>query len=107
MSLLGANIDKMNRINATTIIVGPEAELNSKEQNKPIITDTIPKIIDKITIWRGLLLKFLAIAGGIRSNPVISKTPIILIEIAMTPAKSNVNIMFDLSGFIPSAAAKS
>ena len=107
MARLGTKIDKINNTNATTIMVGPEAELISREQNKPIITDKIPTIIDKITIARGLLLKFLAVAGGIRSNPVINKTPIIFIEIAITPAKSNVNIIFDLSGFIPSAAAKS
>ena len=89
------------------MIVGPDAVLNSKEQNNPITTDKMPPIIENTSICLGLLLTFLDIAGGIRSKPVISKTPIIFIEIAMTPAKSNVKIMFDLSGFIPSAAARS
>ena len=89
------------------MIVGPDAVLNSKEQNNPITTDKMPPIIENASICLGLLLIFLDIAGGIRSNPVISKTPIIFIEIAMTPAKSNVKIIFDLSGFMPSAAARS
>ena len=104
---LGANKDKKNSINATTIILGPDAVLNSKELNKPITTEEIPPKIDRKTICLGLLLRFLAIAGGIISKPVINRTPIIFIDIAITPAKSNVNIIFDLSGCMPSAAAKS
>ncbi len=104
---MGANIDNINSTNATTIMVGPEAVLNSKELNKPSTTDATPPRIDKNTIGVGLLVKFLAKAGGIKSNPVINKTPIIFIEIAITPAKSKVKIIFDLSGFMPSAAAKS
>ena len=86
---------------------GPDAVLNSSELNKPIITDNTPPTIDKIIICRGLLLKFLAIAAGIKSKPVINKTPTILIEIAITPAKRMVKIKLDISGFIPSAAARS
>ena len=90
MPFLNEKIDKINKINATTKIVGPDAVFISSEQNNPIITDAIPPIIEKINICIGLLLRFLAIAGGIKSNPVISKTPIIFIEIAITPARSKV-----------------
>ena len=90
MLFLNAKTDNINSINATTKIVGPDAVFISRELNNPIITDAIPPIIENINIWIGLLLRFLAIAGGINNNPVISKTPIILIEIAITPARSKV-----------------
>ena len=80
------NNESMNNIIETTIIVGPEGVLNSNEPNKPITTDITPPIIENITISFGLMLKFLDIAGGISSKPVISKTPIIFIEIAIIPA---------------------
>ena len=107
MFLEGARIDNINKINATTTTVGPEAVLISREVNKPITIDATPPKIENKTICFGLLLKFLAIAEGIISKPVISKTPIILIDIAITPANNNVKIKFDLSGFIFSAAAMS
>ena len=89
------------------MIDGPEAVLSSNELNKPNITEIIPTKIDSITIWRGLLLRLLAVAAGIKSKPVINKAPIIFIERAMTPARSRVKIKLERSGFIPSAAAKS
>ena len=107
MFFLGARIDNINKINATTITEGPEAVFISREVNKPIIIDATPPKIENKTICLGLLLKFLAIADGIISSPVISKTPIILIDMAITPANNKVNIKFDLSGFIFSAEAKS
>ena len=79
-------------INEATIILGPEGVFNSKEQNKPITTDKMPPMIEKNIIWIGLVLKFLDMAGGINSKPVINKTPIILIDIAIIPAKITVNI---------------
>ena len=99
--------ERINNTNASTIIDGPEAVLNSKELNNPMITAAIPTKIEMMTIWIGLLLKLLAVAAGINSNPVINKAPIIFIEIAITPARSIVKIKLDTSGFIPSAAAKS
>ena len=42
--------DKQNNINAAVIIEGPEAELNSKDENNPIITDSNPPNIDSLTI---------------------------------------------------------
>jgi|TARA_B110000858_G_scaffold37184_1_gene41864 hypothetical protein len=42
--------DKQNNINAAVIIEGPEAELNSKDENNPIITDSNPPNIDNLTI---------------------------------------------------------
>ena len=97
----------INNINATTIIVGPEDVLSSNEVNNPTITDIIPIKVAKKTILFGLLLIFLAVAAGINSNPVINKAPIIFIERAITPANRRVNIKFETSGFMPSAAARS
>ena len=74
------------------MMLGPEGVFNCKEQNKPIITDITPPIMEKIIICFGLLLKFLDIAGGINNKPVMSKTPIILIDIAIIPARRIVNI---------------
>ena len=89
------------------MIVGPEDVLSSNEVNKPAITDIIPTKVAKKTIWFGLLLIFLAVAAGIKSNPVINKAPIIFIERAITPANRRVNMKFETSGFIPSAADSS
>ena len=82
----------MKSINEATIILGPDGVFNSKEQNKPITTDKMPQMIEKNIIWIGLVLKFLDIAGGINSKPVINKTPIILIDIAIIPANITVKI---------------
>ena len=76
------------------MIVGPEDVLSSNEVNKPAITDIIPTKVAKKTIWFGLLLIFLAVAAGIKSNPVINKAPIIFIERAITPANRRVNMKF-------------
>ena len=50
MSLLGTNMEIINKIKAATIIVGPEAVLNSREPNSPSKTDIMPPIIDNTTI---------------------------------------------------------
>ena len=97
----------MNKNKAAAIIEGPEAVLNSKEVNKPKITDNKPPITENITIICGLEEIFLAIAAGIINIPVINNNPTIFIEIAMMPAIKIVNIAFALSGFKPSASASS
>ena len=97
----------MNKNKAAAIIEGPEAVLNSKEVNKPKITDNKPPITENITIICGLEEIFLAIAAGIINIPVIKNNPTIFIEIAMMPAIKIVNIAFALSGFKPSASASS
>ena len=97
----------MNKNKAAAIIEGPEAVLNSKEVNKPKITDNKPPITEIITIICGLEEIFLAIAAGIISIPVINNSPTIFIEIAMIPAIKIVNIALALSGFNPSASASS
>ena len=99
--------DKQNNISAAVIIDGPEAELNSKDENKPISTDNKPPNIDSLTIWVGLLEIFLAIAAGMMSIPVIKSSPTIFIEIAIIAANKIVKIVLYLSGFIPSASANS
>ena len=73
---------RQNKTNAAVIIEGPEGVLISKDENKPIITDNKPPIIDNLTICVGLLETFLAIAAGIINIPVINRRPTILIDIA-------------------------
>ena len=89
------------------MIEGPDGVLNSKDENNPIITDKSPPIIDRTTICWGLFEMFLAIAAGIIYIPVINSSPTIFIEIAIIAAIKIVNIAFILSGFMPSASAKS
>ena len=101
------NNDKINKNKEAAIIEGPDAVLNSNEENNPKITDNKPPIIEYITIFWGLDEIFLAIAAGIISIPVINNKPTILIDIAMIAAIKIVNIAFDLSGFNPSASASS
>ena len=62
-----------NNIRAITIIEGPEEVFNSKEVNKPIVTDKIPINIATNTICFGLLVIFLDAAAGIISRPVIKR----------------------------------
>ena len=76
-----------------TIIDGPEEVFNSKEVNKPIVTDKMPINIAMNTICLGLLEIFLDAAAGIISNPVIKRVPIIFIDNAITPASSRVKII--------------
>ena len=97
----------MNKNKAAAIIEGPEAVLNSKEVNKPKITDNKPPITENITIICGLEEIFLAIAAGIINIPVINNNPTIFIEIAMIAAIKIVKIAFARSGFKPSASANS
>ena len=99
--------DKINRNKEAAIIEGPDAVLNSSEENNPKITDNNPPIIEYITIFWGLEEIFLAIAAGIINIPVINNKPTILIDIAMIAAIKIVNIAFALSGFNPSASASS
>ena len=99
--------DKINRNKEAAIIEGPEAVLNSSEENNPKITDNKPPIIEYITIFWGLEEIFLAIAAGIINIPVINNKPTILIDMAMIAAIKIVNIAFALSGFNPSASANS
>ena len=101
------NNDKINKNKEAAIIDGPEAVLNSNEENNPIITDNRPPIIEKITIFFGLSEIFRAIAAGMINIPVINNNPTILIEIAIIAAIKIVNIAFALSGFNPSASANS
>ena len=45
------NKDKINKNNDAAIIDGPEAVLNSSEENSPSITDNKPPIIEKNIIF--------------------------------------------------------
>ena len=101
------NNDKINNNKDAAIIEGPDAVLNSSEENNPKITDNKPPIIEYITIFWGLEEIFLAIAAGMINIPVINNKPTILIDIAMIAAIKIVNIAFALSGFSPSASANS
>ena len=101
------NNDKINKNKDAAIIDGPEAVLNSNEENNPKITDNNPPMIEKITIFWGLDEIFLAIAAGIINIPVINNKPTIFIEIAIIAANRTVKMAFAFSGLIPSAWAKS
>ena len=101
------NNESINNKKAAVIIEGPDEVLNSSEENNPKITDNKPPIIEKTTIFFGLVEIFLAIAAGIINIPVINNNPTILIDIAMIAAIKIVNIAFALSGFKPSASANS
>ena len=74
------NNESTNKIKDAVIIEGPDAVLNSSEENNPIITDSKPPIIENNTILKGLADKFLAMAAGIINIPVISKSPTIFID---------------------------
>ena len=101
------NNDKINNNKDAAIIEGPDAVLNSSEENNPKITDNNPPIIEYITIFWGLEEIFLAIAAGMINIPVINNKPTIFIEIAIIAAIRIVKIAFARSGFIPSASANS
>ena len=101
------NNDKINSNKDAAIIEGPDAVLNSSEENNPKITDNNPPIIEYITIFWGLEEIFLAIAAGMINIPVINNKPTIFIDIAIIAAIKIVNIAFALSGFKPSASANS
>ena len=101
------NNESINRTKDAVIIEGPDAVLNSSEENSPNTTDNKPPIIENITIFCGVSDMFLAIAAGIINIPVINSSPTILIEIAIIAAIKIVNIAFALSGFNPSASANS
>ena len=107
MVCLILNNEIINNNKAAVIIEGPDAVLNSKEENNPIRTDINPPNIEKITICLGLLETFLAVAAGIISIPVIKSSPTILIEMAIRAAVKIVKIALNLSGFIPSASDNS
>ena len=99
--------DKINKNKEAVIIEGPDAVLNSSEENNPKITDNKPPIIEYITIFWGLEEIFLAIAAGMINIPVINNKPTIFIEIAIIAAIRIVKIAFARSGFKPSASANS
>ena len=101
------NNESINRTKDAVIIEGPDAVLNSSEENSPIITDNNPPIIENSTIFCGVSDMFLAIAAGIINIQVINNKPPIFIEIAIIAAIKIVNIAFALSGFNPSASANS
>ena len=80
------NNESINKTNDAVIIEGPDGVLNSSDENNPIITDNTPPMIENNTIFCGLSERFLAIAAGIISIPVINNNPTIFIEIAIIPA---------------------
>ena len=59
----------MNKNKAAAIIEGPDAVLNSSEENSPIITDNKPPIIENSTIFCGVSDMFLAIACLLYTSP--------------------------------------
>ena len=67
--------ERMNKNKEAAIIEGPEAVLNSKDVNNPIITDNKPPITEKRIICCGLFEIFLAIAAGMISICLLYTSP--------------------------------
>ncbi len=99
--------ERINNASDTTTIEGPEEVLSSKDVNNPRTTEAIPAKMAIIIICLGLLLRLRAMAAGIKSSPVINRAPIIFMDNAITAANKRVKIKLEISGLIPSAAAKS
>ena len=70
------------------------------EVNNPPTTDITPTIIDIKIICIGLFDIFRAMAAGIISKPVISRIPIILIDIAIIPDNRIIYMSSERRGLI-------
>ena len=89
------------------IIEGPDAVLNSNEENKPNITDKRPPITENKTIFWGLSEMFRDIAAGMISIPVISNNPTILMAAVIAISIKMVGLLL-ITGMliIPAAMAR-
>ena len=56
------NNESINKTKDAVIIEGPDAVLNSSEENSPIITDNKPPIMENSTIFCGVSDMFLAVS---------------------------------------------
>lgn len=83
-----------------TKIDGPDAVLKVNEVNNPPTVDVTPTIIDIKIICIGLFDIFRAMAAGIISKPVISRIPIILIDIAISPDNRIIYMSSERRGLI-------
>ncbi len=95
----------MNNSAAVTTILGPEGVSHCSDPKSPPKTTKMPTMAERNAICSGPVEKRRAIAAGKISIEVISKTPTIFIEIAITTAINNIRTILDFSGFIPSACA--
>ena len=86
-------IDIINNKRVDTIMLGPAGVSNSSEPKSPKHTAILPNIMAIRAICSGLLEKLLAAAAGMISKAVISITPTIFIEIAITKAIITIKII--------------
>ena len=84
-------------------IVGPVGVSITSEALKPISEAPQPIIAATIAIVSGVLLKGRAVAAGIISIAVISRTPTTLIATATTTANDKVRMTFSRLGEMPHA----
>ena len=86
-------------------MLGPAGVSHRSDPSRPIQTLAAPIIDATIAIISGLIAKRLAVAAGMIRSAVMSRTPTIFIEMAITAAIKTMKKKFALSGFKPSAIA--
>ena len=99
------NVLTMKSVPQSRDDTGPAGVSKVRELCRPMITDKIPTRIANRAICSGELEKHLADAAGIINKAVMSNTPTIFIEIAITEAMSIIKISSARSGRRPSALA--
>ena len=88
---------------AATTMLGPAGVSHWSDPSRPIQTLAAPIIEAISAIISGVVEKRLAVAAGMIRSAVMSKTPTIFIEIAITAAIKIMKKKLALSGFTPSA----
>jgi hypothetical protein len=78
--------DRIKHISAATTMLGPAGISHSSDPNNPPQTEISPMIDENKAICSGELDSRRAVAAGIINNAVISNTPTIFMEMAITPA---------------------
>ena len=97
----------MKNEDAATTILGPAGVSHCSEPYRPPKTAMMPTMAAINAICSGPLANRRAMAAGKISMEVISKTPTIFMEIAITAAINIMKIIFACSGFMSSAWASS
>ena len=90
---------------AATTMLGPAGVSQLSDPSRPIQTLAAPIMDATSAIISGVVAKRLAVAAGMMRSAVISRTPTIFIEIAITAAIKIMKKKLALSGFKPSATA--
>ena len=88
-------------------MLGPAGVSHSSDPSRPSQTDPTPTMAAMTAICSGDVEKRRAVAAGMISSAVISSTPTIFIDTAMTAAIRIMKTIFARSGCAPSAVASS